>query len=146
MNFDEKVRGMTPKEIVMSMVNGLRKRHVCVNMHFFGGFACGVCIGCAATNTLCEIGQVVFDLDSIGDTDARAKFINGSRYFVDIFENAINDLRMGDVRACNDWLTRIGLSLLKDTAELNLEILPCLNNDFTEEELERYIQFANSQD
>lgn len=62
MNFKETVQKMTIKEIILAMVNGLKKEHVKVDFNYFGYVAPnGICYGCAATNAICEITKYIPD-------------------------------------------------------------------------------------
>ena len=90
MNFEETVRAMSMKEIIMAMVNGLRNPHVKVVMSSFGHMKDGICFGCAATNTVCEITGKTYDEGVIEYATDRAKFMNCTYIFLHKFESAID--------------------------------------------------------
>lgn len=145
MNFKEKVLSMTAKEIVMTMVNGLRHRWVEINMLSFGHKdEKGVCFGCAATNTICEIlGEVVplgdkYDLDKHDIRNSGTDPNNPD--FVSIFEDCINYLRLGDIPKYNSDAKTIGLPQLPIPAIA----LPVLADDYTENDLQAYVDYANT--
>ena len=81
--------------IVDTMIKGLKKEWVQINMGAFGEVVNGVCFGCAATNTLCELMQEPFTENSIVESQRRGKIgVNESE--LDNFEAAIDALRCGD--------------------------------------------------
>lgn len=146
-SFKETVQAMTGKEIVMAMVNGLRKKHVKINMMSYGHKDDGVCYGCAATNAICEIlGRVpemgewargedysVIRKRSIDATDV---------HFVALFESSIDDLRSACFDMYNNGASALGLPKLPEPAfELPL---PYLSNDYTEEDLQKWEDYANT--
>ena len=132
---------MTGKEIVMAMVNGLQKEHVEVAMFSFGGFGDGVCYGCAATNTICEINGKSFDEDNIKSLEERAKFLKLERdqIFLENFEEAIDNLRLGSICSYNYIAYAIGIAILPIA-----NFLPALRTSNYKEDLQAYIDYANS--
>lgn len=133
---------LTPKQVVQAMVDGLRKKHVLVNMHSFGHVKDGVCYGCAATNAVCELFGVKFGPDVIANADRRADVVHQSFEKLRWFENAIDLLRQGDVYAANQWLDCLGIDSIQNWNDLEL---PFLKDDFTEGELQVYQQLADDQ-
>jgi hypothetical protein len=146
--FEKKVRSMTPKEIIMSMVEGLRNPVTEINMYSFGRFnSNGVCYGCAATNTICRIGgYTAQDLVNCKELSImepfvdRAQLTHSSWGFIGIFEFKIDRLRNGDLEGYNIYL---------DTQPIlnpNQLELPILNDDYLEQDLKVYEQLANDQE
>ena len=144
-SFEETVRAMSPKQIVMAMVNGLKKVHVRVNMDNFGTYEREdeerVCYGCAATNTICEIGGVVFTPDTILGRDARRRALDSNYNFIMYFEESIDALRRGNIDIYNYYAKGYG-----DLAELPIPVvpLPKLNTEDYLQKLPAYIAYANS--
>jgi|SRR5690606_1653433 len=142
MTFEEKVRAMSAKEIIMAMVNGLKKQHVVVDMITFGRVCDGICYGCAATNTICEISGHAMGSHEIHNTVYRAKFCGGDMWFVSQFEDAIDCLRRGEIYGYNYLVEPIGVATIKDT---DYE-LPRLTNKNWARNMQAYIDFANTLD
>lgn len=144
MDFKEKVQSMTGKEIVMAMVNGLENRHVPVDMSTFGDIRDGVCYGCAATNTICEISGkkqnligswlVMEESDRLGEICKDVLFISN-------FESAIDYLRMGEIGLYNDLARRYEFALLPIP---DFGSLPYLSIENYIVQIEKYITYANS--
>lgn len=144
MKFEQKVRSMTASEIIMAMVEGLRKRHVAIDMGTFGAARENgktICYGCAATNTICEIAGVVFTPRSIGGTDARARKVDAEEDFLVPFELAIDSLRRGWVGGYNAIARVLGIAEITPSSLP----LPGLINDYTEEDLQAYERLAKEQ-
>jgi hypothetical protein len=141
--FQDKVRSMSAKEIIMNMVEALQDPILKVAMNTFGDAADGICYGCAATNSICRIAGVVFTEGNIERTRHRAKFIGSSEDFLSDFEDAIDSLRRGHVIVYNYLSGKIDIALI--TIPVGFEELPKLHNDYTQEQLEKYINLANVQ-
>lgn len=150
MTFEEKVRSMTAKEIILAMVESLEHPIINVDMDVWGEarpkralglipFGKPVCFGCAATNTLCKIANVKFTTENI--EDGRADAVNGNEQFVDRFESAIDCLRQGHISSYNCFASAHGFSLIKDVGIK----LPCLKNSYTKKQLNVYRQLAEQQ-
>lgn len=150
MTFEEKVRSMTAKEIILAMVESLERPIINVDMSVWGEarpkralglipFGKPVCFGCAATNTLCKIANVKFTTENI--EYGRANAVNGNKWFVDKFEDAIDYLRRGHINAYNNFASVNGFSLIKDVGIK----LPYLKNSYTKKQLNVYRQLAEQQ-
>lgn len=153
----EKIKNLTPKEFVLSMVNGLRKRHTKIDMTTYGFKVLiigeeGVCFGCAATNTLCELGLSPQKLPSI---DSRrvgfsVNFDEKNELFILEFESIVDKFRKGfqsqhSLIHFNDlWLVGDFTHLKFPVTDINEE-LPPLDDDYTDEDLNIYERFANLQ-
>jgi len=151
----QKIKNLTPKEMILTMVRGLRSRHTKIRMNTFGfKDSDGLCFGCAATNTLCELGADPSDLplEAISGMGFGTGF-GGSDYFIDDFEQLVDTLRRGfkdskgavffnDIRATGD----LGHLKLTNLEMLESDPLPELDDDYTEEDLQAYERFADMQD
>jgi hypothetical protein len=150
MNFKEKVQSMTAKEIIESMVEGLRKPRLKINMdsygevkserYFFGIFEKEVCFGCAATNAICVISNSIFDKKNIRAHRDRAKFLNTDDDFLGKFEFAINALRLGNIHEYNKAALIGGLAIIKES-----HVVPALYSTYKDWQLEEYEKLANMQ-
>ena len=150
MNFKEKVQSMTAKEIILSMVEGLEKPKVKVDMnyyghtqptfYFFGLFSNTECFGCAATNAICKISGVTFDKINIGSTSARAEAVGSDTVFFNAFEYAINALRCNDIEYYNQTAANIGIAKIVKHVSL-----PYLTNKYTKVQLDQYRLLAEMQ-
>lgn len=138
--FEDKVRAMSGKEIVMAMVNGLKKEWVKVDMATFGTTdSCGTCYGCAATNAVCEIAQIKPKYLDDGSWEDDAKIFNSEPGFLEAFEAAIDKLRMGDIIMYNSIANKMQFSKLKEVHDL-----PELHTDNYLKNLQAYIDYADS--
>ena len=142
MSFKEKVQAMTAKEIIMAMVEGLQNPVIAVNMDTFGMIENNICYGCAATNTVCKISGKVFDAESIDWRGARAELVQSRIDFLRHFEAAIDSLRKGYIWAYNGRAEEIGVAQINFNYETDL---PYLDNNYTPEDLQAYINLANAQ-
>lgn len=140
MTFEEKVKAMSAKEIIMAMVIGLRKKHVGINMLSFGSVMRDQCFGCAATNAICEISGVIFDAGNIKIRLKRAEAVGARENFLDYFEMAVDSLRLGNIEEYNYWANLGQFAKVTDSGKK----VPLLN-DFSEEDLEYYVQLAEKQ-
>lgn len=146
MNFKAKVQSMTGKEIVMSMVNGLRKRWVEIDMNSYGyKDERGVCFGCAATNTICEIIGRVPELQwdaLIPSVTGQLQRYNSIDYnnhkFISKFERAMDSLRMGQIADYNVYATKYGFSVLP------VDDLPPLTDNYDDHDLICWEDYANN--
>lgn len=143
MNFEEKVQSMSGSEIILAMVSGLKKRHVAIDMSTLGFWDArsNICYGCAATNAICEISGKTFAGHNINTANFRAGFIGCSTDFIVDFELAIDNLRLGDIFGYNAWASSIGVAKMHRETQR----LPMLEDDYTDEDLDAYIQFADFQ-
>jgi hypothetical protein len=150
--FDEKVKSMSAKEIIMAMVDGLRNPSTKVDMGTFGradvikflGITLkATCYGCAATNTICNISGKKFAPNNIKGSKDKAIFIDGSRDFVAHFEESIDCLRRGEIQWYNYLAKSEGFAQIKAKPGLNL---PQLNSKDYLENLDHYVELANYQD
>lgn len=140
--FKEKVQSMTGKEILLAMINGLKKEHVKIDMNTFGSKKEGICYGCAATNAVCEISSIDFkelperSIESIID---QAKFIKTDPEFLAQFEYAIDDLRAGDIDRYNSRAIYHGFAQIINPENKEL---PYLDTDNWKERIIAYEELA----
>lgn len=136
--FEETVLAMSSGEIIMAMVNALRKPKIKIQMSTFGKVENGICYGCAATNTICEIADVTFTSENIEFPKGRGEAVNGDIDFVQDFEDAIDDLRLGYIKGYNKYAESVGFAKV-----LNTDFsLPQLNSFYTEEQLNEFVKLA----
>lgn len=138
--FEKKVKSMSAHDIIMAMVEGLRQPRTEIDMGTFGDMEDGICYGCAATNAILNIMEV--KEDEIKD------YIYGCESFADkpsevcMFESAIDCLRQGNVYQYNRYAMNVGFALI---ATMPGQVLPRLENDYTEEQLQEYVKLAEYQ-
>jgi hypothetical protein len=153
MTLVDKIKALTPKQFVMAMVDGLRARYAIVDMGSYGYIEDGLCYGCAATNAIAKVNGSLYPIDEvkINVNHFRTSFDwyhatisndPGNESFIVTIEQAYNCLRVADIFMCNFYLDRVGLF------NLNYEMLSLvhLHNDYTEEDLQTYVDYANSQE
>lgn len=135
MTFEETVKSMTFRQLVLAMVAGLRKRWVRVEMGSFGGTdSDGVCVGCAATNTICQIYGVAIPASHIITSEDRAEFVSCELKFLSLFETAIDHLRAQRKSGFNETAKSIGIALAPEAWSPGCRI----SNGFTEEQLQSW--------
>lgn len=146
--FEEKVKSMTAKEIIMAMVKGLKRPKVEVDMDDYGYYrteqdGTKVCCGCAATNTVCRIAEIKFTPETVSEVSRRAEAVKSDYDFFSDFEYAIDDLRRGWIKSYN--LSADALGIAEITNHKNLE-LPELETNNYKENLHYYEALANAQE
>jgi len=141
--FESIVRWMSVSQIVRAMTAGLRKRHVVVFMDTYGDVSDDgkTCFGCAATNTICEITGKVFTPSVIASGLDRAAYINAGYVFLTTFEGMVDQLRCGRLDSYNGFARDIRIATIPESF-LDTH-LPRLDEDFTEEQLQKYDRFAD---
>ncbi len=153
MNFKEKVQSMTAKEIILAMVASLKRPPIVnIDMNTYGdarqkrflGIPYGkeVCFGCAATNTVCQIAGKKFTTYYINSPVTRASFLETDWRFLDAFESAINQLRLGDIGSYNRYANSYKFALINLPFNMGL---PKLTNLYTNRQLRKYTKLANAQ-
>jgi hypothetical protein len=138
--FEQKARALKPSEIIFTMIDGLENPVTEINMSTFGAVNNGICFGCAATNTICKIGEYdLKDLSSFDKTFYYKDINSKENLFLDSFESAINTLRQGDINHSNKYFNNIGLSEIETNENIKL---PVLYTDNYLQNLEPYRQLA----
>ena len=115
-SFEEKVRSMSGADIINAMCDGLEREWARVQMASFGGSINGVCYGCAATNTICQIVGRSFDKHEIEWRSNRKDAIKCDYDFLGEFERAIDALRLGEIGIYNSIADEIGIAQIHETA------------------------------
>lgn len=116
---NERFKSLTSvSAIVDTMIQGLKKEWVEVLLASYGTTNDqGVCFGCAATNTLCQLMEQPFTPDTVGTLERRTSQVNfgimSSQLWT--FEHAIDALRRGEL----EW-TLSHLSCIEDILPLTL--------------------------
>lgn len=145
-DFEARVRSLRIWELILAMVEGLRHPITDrIKMYTFGMARWDketekmLCVGCAATNTVCRIAGVKFTPDEINiqtGFGTQAKALGTPVQFLENFEMAIDHLRYGNVgslRGCNSYLKFLGLEAIPESV-LQLKTysdkqLPCIDDD-----------------
>ncbi len=141
--FREQILSMTAGEIIMSMVKSLEKPATdIIDMSTYGYSVGKTCYGCAATNTICKIAKVKFTSENIDYRFSRSKTIKSSEKFLELFEDAINSLRKGNINSYNLNASKGKFRRIQNPTGLNL---PYLTNWFDEYDLKVYKQLAKAQ-
>lgn len=140
--FRQQILSMTAGQIIMSMVKGLEKPATRIDMDSYGDSIVNICYGCAATNTVCRIAKVKFKPNVIDSRITRAKTINSTESFLQLFEWAINELRQGNIEGYNGYATMGKFRRIQNPNNLEL---PVLSNDYTQEQLNVYKKLAKAQ-
>lgn len=155
--FEDKVRSMTVAQIIMAMVQGLRKRWVKVNMNTYGDIQIGpkgkiVCWGCAATNTVFQIAKIKPSFDTLQSYargwswGEQARMVGTNTEFLREFEIAINDLRQGHLGDFNVKMKYdLGLPTIPRDVYTQFERkVPILTSNYTKGDLEVYVALAKA--
>lgn len=146
--FEEQVRSMTGKEIMQAMIDGLTNPKIKVNMSSYGDvksdpyfifFKRDICVGCAATNTICNIARTTFNKKSITTRTSRSSHIDCSYNFLLTFEFAIDCLRKGNIEQYNNLARKIDIS---EISVLN-KYLPELTTTEYKENLHFYQEYCD---
>lgn len=143
MTFEEKVKSMKVSEIIQAMIDGLYKEHVKIDMDTYGTSKDGICYGCAATNTICEISVVRPNSYNILKRYALIGEPLTSLYFLEKFENAINCIRIGCITSYNYHASQICIATIPDIFIHMQKILPILKTDTWKHHIHKYQEFAD---
>jgi hypothetical protein len=147
MNFEETVKAMTGKEIVLAMINGLKESPYQINMMTFGdaeNTETGVvCFGCAATSCITKISGVTFTARNITNSEDRAQALSCQHSFIVSFEAAINELRSGWVGNYNKLASIYGFEELP-VPEDDEDELPALTTSDWRDNIIAYEQWAET--
>lgn len=139
----KKIKGMKGSDIIMAMVEGLKKPATAVDMNTYGSVKRNdslrrQCFGCAATNTICEIAGIdkltVTEIEpvlgrfhgTIGDPKKFDNYFSMADYlayksrtngnfinFIGGFERAIDSLRLGSLFDYNLQAAEFGFAGVK---------------------------------
>lgn len=137
---------MSSHDIIMAMVDGLEKPRTEIKMEFYGIFNDGICYGCAATNAILHIMDANKEEVEAHIMTARgrhsAPIMDANHWFLTRFERALDRLRQGEITYYNDYAIEGGFAQITPIPD---QELPCLNNDYTEKELQEYVKLAKYQ-
>lgn len=138
---ENKIKSMTAKEIILAMIDSLKNPLTKIDMDSFGHVDNGICYGCAATNTICKIGDLNPNIELNADNLWGAKYARDSR-FIEGFERAIDYLRLGSIKMYNNTASSYGFALIK--SDNSLPEIDNLNYQDSKV-LEHYLELANNQ-
>lgn len=143
-----KQQGLTSfSEYVNFMVKGLEKEWIKVDMNTFAVIKNNVCIGCAATNALCEIQQRVFLKENI-ENWRHVDFNHEIKYRdFNNLEMSYDYLRRGSIYDCIETLKNIQhilpFKVPVNVLEVDPEfILPVLTNNNYKDHLSKYKDYV----
>jgi len=142
MNLEEKIKNLTPYELIDAMIQGLKNPSCQINMSTYGNVDNGICFGCAATNAIQYLSGEKFTPDNIIGGYNRAKYLKLDLNILDRFENAINYLRLGNIDTANFYLA--GLGIPKIIYDLNKRY-PELTTENYMENLHHYEELRDQQ-
>lgn len=142
-NLESKIKSMTAKEIILSMVESLKDPVTKIDMGTFGIIEYGVCYGCAATNLICRLGGFK-PVEELVEFKSRPRYRSGSD-IIAAFEDCIDDLRNGDINQYNTVAEAFGFATISKPSNLKL---PYIDNDNYQDKkvLQAYIDLANAQE
>lgn len=111
MNFEQKVKSLTFKQILGHLITGLENPKYQIDMSVFALISDGVCFGCAATNAIVDIWGEKFPQDKFASVFARSEFMKCSEHFYPGFELSLESLRCGEIEGYNEIAKKIGIAL-----------------------------------
>lgn len=138
--FENKVKSMSAHDIIMAMVDGLRKPRTKIDMSTFGAIEEGVCYGCAATNAILHIMEA--SKEEVKDHIRTFPDYRLCPPFVTHFESAMDYLRRGRVDDYNYFTAKLGIAPITPFPG---QKLPRLGNNYTEAQLKEYEKLARYQ-
>lgn len=140
------ILNIKPSEAVFAMVEGLKyyreQENFKIKMSSYGEVKDKVCFGCAATCAVQYLYKHNFTLEEIGSLTNQANALNLDKRELCNLEIAIEDLRSG----CPLFflLNFMGRDAASDVMSTYLyPTPPSLNDDFTDDQLDHYLHFAN---
>src|SRR5690606_26829188 len=123
--FEHKVKTMSAHDIIMSMVEGLRKPRTEIDMYTFGRIKEGICYGCAATNAILHVMDAGTKEEVVDHISASNAYRS---YAMKKFELAIDWLRRGRMDMYNEVAVVFGIAKITPIPGVKL---PCLDADYT---------------
>ncbi len=138
---EKKIKSMSAHDIIMAMVEGLRKPRTEIDMGTFGKMEEGICFGCAATNAVLHIMEAKEE-EEIKDHIRAFPDYRLCPPFVTHFESAMDYLRRGRVDDYNYFTAKLGIAQI---TPMPGQELPRLGNDYTEAQLKEYEKLAKHQ-
>lgn len=143
--FEDKVKAMSAKEIILALVDGMKNPVMKVNIDTYGEIGDdGICYGCCATNFICKVADVDPKNVLLYFRDMVGTGLGHHGDFLDMFEYAINNLRQGMFYIYNRMAKDYGFAQIKNFKN---EIPYFTNDNYSDPELhEIWIELANLQD
>lgn len=118
-DFETRIKTMKASELVMAMVEGLRKPRLEVNMGAFGATIRRypdipekpdvICVGCAASNAICEIAGRTYKPAEVGLRWDRAGALGVSEDALYNVEYGFNQLRLGKMESAGFYFQAAGM-------------------------------------
>ncbi|MFZ1322333.1 MAG: hypothetical protein WAT71_12335 [Ignavibacteria bacterium] len=142
MNLEEKIKSLTPYQVIDAMIQGLKNPSCRISMETYGKVRNKTCFGCAATNALQYLAGKKFTATNIKSGSDRAKFLEIDCELLDNFEHAIDYLRSGNIEKANDWLCHLGIDPIKYDENKSY---PYLNTNDYLEKLHAYEELRDQQ-
>ncbi len=100
---EEKIKLMSPNEIILSMINSLKNNHVILDINSFGHHLDGECFGDVSICVLSEISGKKFTPENIGTLVNRMKLLGLSMLFLS---------KLGHLYSYNLHAKSIGITLM----------------------------------
>lgn len=145
----DKIKSMNVKNIIIVMVESLRKPQTKIDMGTWGEkYEDCFCYGCAATNTICKIGglkpmQVLKEQQA--DRYGFGYIDINDEHYIWHFEIVVDLIRQALFEETNRVLIKyLGIDPMPESLIEKFKNLPILGNNYTSEELDEYEKFANS--
>ena len=144
MDFKKLISSLTGKEILQSMIVGIQKEHLVVDMDTFWKKSGETYIGCATTLAIIELTGVNFKQKDLDSFNKRAELLGlkektGDFDFFVRVQFAIDGLRRGRIDDYNRYARHIGVCQLPENSNL-----PELKNKNYKKDLVHYIKYHNS--
>ena len=137
MNFEEKVRSLSFKQILGYLIEGLENPDYEIDMHQFAKVNKKICYVCAATSAISKMGNVIFPIEKIEYSEFRSDLLNCSISFFWDFETALDKLREGDLINYNLMADELNFS----KAPFYDKLLPKLDTHNYKRNLKAYKKF-----
>ena len=139
--FENKVKSMSIKEIVLAMVEGLRNPKTDkVDISSWGEVSEGLCIGCAATNCILLLSES----EAREEISIEGRSWRNGPNFLIAFEDAINYLRQRALNSYNRIASKNGFATLSEESKVLIRRYADVHgylsiyDDFTEEILNNW--------
>lgn len=144
--FEEIVRSLTAKELILTMVRGLEAERFHIDMGSYGHVAWGTCFGCAATSAVLEIAvDRITPKDACSVWTSLSNKLGCSTDYLKSFEKSVDYIRSGTLRSYNASTERVyaGLPLIEYPENITL---PALTSYSWKRDLETYRKLAEYQE
>ncbi len=134
---------MLPYQLVIYFIQAMEHPAIEYDSRTFGTYLNGILKGCAATNYICNQMNYIYFVSEVKNRTSRAEVFGVTEEYLCNLEMAIHSLSKGLIYEYNQRAKVIGLAFLKyqDFGE----VLPALENGYTEHDLNVYRRFADHQ-